>query len=136
MWKCSSRGKDWVGSNRPFQELLELPYIITETSTGLTFGKDFDYNYMGVAGKDSYEIEVTLPGYPKENVKVLVRGRELGLTIKAEKVEGESRCPGYQRSTGPLSSYNVSKAVVTYKDGLLKISVPLKTEETKELEIL
>ena len=92
--------------------------------------------------KDKYVIDIDLPGYEKENIKIEVEDGYLTVhastnTNKEEKEEG--KFVRKERYVGSCSrSFDVGEEVndedikATFKNGTLKLEIP-KKEEKKEL---
>jgi HSP20 family protein len=94
--------------------------------------------------KDNVIINAEIPGMNKEDVKVSVQDNVLTLSgeRKQEKEEKNANYHRIERSYGSFSrsftlptSVQADKVKATYKDGILKITLP-KTEEVKPKEIL
>ena len=93
--------------------------------------------------KDNIIINAEIPGMNKEDVKVSVQDN--ALTLSGErKQEKEEKNADYHRIEGSYGSFSRSftlptpvqpdKVKATYKDGILKITLP-KTEEVKPKEV-
>ena len=94
--------------------------------------------------KDNVIVNAEIPGMNKEDVKVSVQDNVLILSgeRKQEKEEKNANYHRIERSYGSFSrsftlptSVQADKVKATYKDGILKITLP-KTEEVKPKEIL
>ena len=93
--------------------------------------------------KDNVIIKAEIPGMSKEDVKVSAQDNVLTLTgeKKQEKEEKDANYHRIERSYGSFSrsftlptSVQPDKVKATYKDGILRITLP-KTEEAKPKEI-
>ncbi len=87
----------------------------------------------------AYHVDVALPGYKKEEVKLNCEHGMLSIEVKKEEKKEESKKNYYysEYSSGSFyrsfqlpSNSNPSKIEAEMKDGLLKITLP-KTEENK-----
>ena len=99
--------------------------------------------------KDSYIIEMDLPGYSKDNINLSLKDGYLNISAKVEKEKNENEESKYvrkERYYGECSrSFFVGDNLkeedinAEFKDGILKIDVPKKEEkpsdETKYIEI-
>ncbi len=88
----------------------------------------------------AYEITAELPGIDQKNIEVNVASG--GITIKAEKKEdteekkkdyyvSERRYGSFQRYFGVPESVDADKIEATFKDGVLKVTLPKTTEAQK-----
>jgi HSP20 family protein len=93
--------------------------------------------------KENVVINAEIPGMSKEDVKLSVQDNVLTLSgeKKQEKEEKDAKYHRIERNYGSFSrsftlpaSVKPDKVKATYKDGMLKISLP-KTEEAKPKEI-
>ena len=93
--------------------------------------------------KDNVIINTEIPGMSKDDVKVSVQDNVLTLTgeKKQEKEEKDANYHRIERSYGSFSrsftlptSVQPDKVKATYKDGILRITLP-KSEEVKPKEI-
>jgi HSP20 family protein len=91
--------------------------------------------------KDEYLVEVAAPGMNKEDFKIELENNFLVVSSeKEEKKEEEGKeytrkefsYQSFKRSFSLPKTIEESKIQATYKDGVLKISLP-KKEETKEM---
>lgn len=90
---------------------------------------------------NSYILEVDLPGYSKENIKIDVEDGYLTINAKVEKSENDEEKGKYvrrERFTGEMSrSFYVGEDVgvedvkASFKNGILNLEVP-KTDPEKE----
>lgn len=99
--------------------------------------------------KNSYIIEVDLPGYNKENINLSLKDGYLNISAKVEKEEKDNEDSKYvrrERFYGECSrsfyvgdSLKESDINAEFKDGILKINVPKveekSSDETKYIEI-
>ncbi|HID71639.1 MAG TPA: Hsp20/alpha crystallin family protein [Thermoplasmata archaeon] len=95
--------------------------------------------------EDRYNVTVELPGVPKDNIEVNIT--EEGLEIKAalEETKEEKkknfihreRCyQGYQRAVSFQKEIDPDKAEAELKDGILRITLPKKETDKKEVKKL
>ena len=93
--------------------------------------------------EDSYELEIDLPGYKKENVKAQLKDGYMTITAKAKKDTDEKAEDGKyirrEKYYGTCSrSFYVGKNVTEedikakFEDGVLKVTVPKKQAKPKE----
>ena len=93
--------------------------------------------------EDSYELEIDLPGYKKENVKAQLKDGYMTITAEAKKDTDEKAEDGKyirrEKYYGTCSrSFYVGKNVTEedikakFEDGVLKITVPKKQAKPKE----
>ncbi len=92
---------------------------------------------------DSYVIDIDLPGYSKENIKIKVEDGYLTVNAKTSSSNDENKKGRYvrkERYFGECSrSFYVGEEIETedvkakFKDGILELVVP-KKEEKKELK--
>ena len=99
--------------------------------------------------KDKYLIDVDLPGFEKENIKLSLNDGYLEISAKVEKEENgdEEKMVRQERFYGECSrSFYVGDEIkeedinAEFKNGILKIEIPKKEEEkklqeTKQIEI-
>ena len=92
---------------------------------------------------DSYELEIDLPGYKKENVKAQLKDGYMTITAEAKKDNDEKAEDGKyirrEKYYGTCSrSFYVGKNVTEedikakFEDGVLKVTVPKKQAKPKE----
>lgn len=87
---------------------------------------------------DQLTVQFTVAGYPKDYLTV--EASENTLTVKGEKVEGETNLFAGRAFTWArkdvTGKWDFNKAEVNYRDGLLTINVPKKEElKSKQLKI-
>ena len=98
--------------------------------------------------KDKYLIDVDLPGFEKENIKLSLNDGYLEISAKVEKEDNsdEEKMVRQERFYGECSrSFYVGDEIeekdinAEFKNGILKIEIPKKEEkklpETKQIEI-
>ena len=99
--------------------------------------------------KDKYLIDIDLPGFEKENIKLTLNNGYLEISAKVEKEENgdEEKMVRQERFYGECSrSFYVGDEIeekdinAEFKNGILKIEIPKKEEEkklseTKQIEI-
>ena len=93
---------------------------------------------------NSYILEVDLPGYSKENIKIDVEDGYLTINAKVEKSENDEEKGKYvrrERFTGEMSrSFYVGEDVevedvkASFKNGILNLEVPKVDQEKKKSE--
>jgi HSP20 family protein len=119
----------------PFREFIER-----------FFEEDFDFSISPRLATDVYEtdkdlvVEMQVPGFKKEDIKVSFQDDYLKVEGKAEE-EKEEKDKNYWRKEIRRGSFvrviplpkkvDPKKAKASFKDGILKISLP-KIEEIKE----
>lgn len=114
---------------------------------GGNFLSKFDTNMMRTDIRESdngYIIDVDLPGYNKENIKVDVTDGYLNIIAKMNSSEDDSKKGKYvrrERYYGECSrSFYIGDDIKTddvkasFKNGILSLNIPKKTEEEKESE--
>ena len=99
--------------------------------------------------KDKYLIDIDLPGFEKENIKLTLNNGYLEISANVEKEENgdEEKMVRQERFYGECSrSFYVGDEIeekdinAEFKNGILKIEIPKKEEEkklpeTKQIEI-
>ena len=95
--------------------------------------------------KDKYIVEVDLPGFDKENIKLSLNNGYLDINAKVnkeEKNEKEERYVRKERFYGECSrSFYVGENITEedinaeFKNGILKIDIPKKEEQEHKKEI-
>jgi HSP20 family protein len=119
----------------PFREFIER-----------FFEEDFDFSISPRLATDVYEtdkdlvVEMQVPGFKKEDIKISFQDDYLKVEGKAEE-EKEEKEKNYWRKEIRKGSFvrviplprkvDPKKAKASFKDGILKISLP-KIEEVKE----
>jgi len=119
----------------PFKEFIEK-----------FFEEDLDFSFSPKLATDVYEtnkdliVEMQVPGYNKEDIKISFQDDYLKVEGKAEE-EKEEKEKNYWRKEIRRGSFvrviplprkvDPKKAKANFKDGVLKISLP-KIEEAKE----
>lgn len=89
---------------------------------------------------DRYHIELSAPGYNKDNIKVSVEDDTLTITgeLKTEKKENyvkrEFRSGNFKRSFNLNGMINVEKIDAKYLDGILVVDLPKVDQEVKKLK--
>lgn len=79
---------------------------------------------------DNLVLEIKLPGYNKDNIKVVKSGKH---SLKVSSVKENDK---WSRVLNISQRYNVDKTDCLMKDGILTIKVPIKEEEKdKEIRI-
>lgn len=111
---------------------------------GNDFMKGFEINLPAanvIEGEKSYKIELAIPGFKKEDIKVNIENEVL--TISAEtKGEKEDKNEKYTRKEFSYNSFtrsfqlpktaNSEKVDAKYENGLLKLEVAKKEEAIKQ----
>lgn len=84
---------------------------------------------------DGVEIEVTLPGVPRNKLDLEVEGRELRLSARRSAgneerrvIVGQAAPDAYALKLRLGPSLDGGRLTATLKDGILKVSVPLASE--------
>ncbi len=94
--------------------------------------------------KDKYVIEVDLPGFEKENIKLSLENGYLSINAKQEREENteETKYVHKERFYGECSrSFYVGNEIkeedieASFKNGILKVEIPKKEQENKSEEI-
>ena len=95
--------------------------------------------------KDKYLIEVDLPGFEKENIKLSLHNGYLNIHAKVDKKDEEKEHEKYlrrERFFGECSrNYYVGDEIkeedinAEFKNGILKVEVPKKDEQKKTNEV-
>ncbi|MFQ6003024.1 MAG: Hsp20/alpha crystallin family protein [Candidatus Zixiibacteriota bacterium] len=137
---------------RPFRDLLSIQDEMNRLFddffgrpvTRPTWTEEVWSPYVDVSEtKDNVIVNAEIPGMSKDDVKVSVQDNVLTLSgeKKQEKEEKDANYHRIERSYGSFSrsftlptSVQPDKVKATYKNGILKITLP-KTEEVKPKEI-
>ena len=92
--------------------------------------------------EDGFKISIDMPGYDKENIKIVTENNYLTVYAEREEKEGENNYLHNERYFGKSSrSYfvgEVDKDYITasYKNGVLELFIPKEAEiEAKTIEI-
>ena len=94
--------------------------------------------------KENYQVDISIPGIEKENIKVTYKGRILTISYEQKKSEEhkeknyhrrEFECKSFARSFTVPKNVDLERISSEYKDGILTISLP-KIEEAKEDEAI
>jgi HSP20 family protein len=124
--------------NRLFDDFFGRPFIRREW-TEEAWSPSVDMSET----KDNVIVNAEIPGIPKEDIKVAVQDNILTLSGEKgqEKEEKNANYHRIERSYGSFrrsftlpTSVKPDEVKATYKDGILKITLP-KTEEVKPKEI-
>ena len=136
----------------------QLPALFNDNWLNNVFGevdKAFDvpnavypYNVLQVRNDKQevtqYEVEVALAGVGKENIDVKVRDGKLHINILKEKEEPTDTVAylkrGISQRKGSMTfnlddKVNSKKISSTYKDGLLRVVIPVVKPETIDIDI-
>jgi HSP20 family protein len=136
----------------------QLPALFNDNWLNNVFGevdKAFDvpnavypYNVLQIRNDKQevtqYEVEVALAGVGKENIDVKVRDGKLHINILKEKEEPTDTVAylkrGISQRKGSMTfnlddKVNSKKISSTYKDGLLKVVIPVVKPETIDIDI-
>ena len=109
------------------------------------FNDDFGMNFLNrshsvpsvnsLENNDSFEIDLAVPGMKKEdftielNDKVLVISSETSNTMENDKMRlNEFNFSSFQRSFRVPDSVDLDKIKASYKNGILKIKLPKRSE--------
>lgn len=148
-------GPDYVPGHYSYRE---LPALFNDSWLESIFGsvnQAFDlpnavypYNVMQVRDSNNeikqYEIEVALAGVGKENIDVKVRDSRLHIDVvkplEDTPKEVEYLRKGISQRKGGISFHlndkvNTKKISSTYKDGLLRVVIPVIQPETIDINI-
>lgn len=135
-----------------------LPALFNDNWLNSVFGdveKAFDvpnavypYNVIQVRNSKQeairYEVEVALAGVGKENIDVKVRDGQLHINVSKEKEEPSDTVTylrkGISERKGSMSfnldeKVNSKKISSSYKDGLLRVVIPVVQPETIDVDI-
>lgn len=95
--------------------------------------------------KDKYIVDVDLPGFKKENIGLSLNDGYLSIEAKLDKEEKENKDENFirrERFHGECSrSFYVGKEIkdedinAEFKNGILKVEIPKKSEEEKAKEV-
>ncbi len=136
----------------------QLPALFNDNWFNTIFGdvdKAFDvpnavypYNVLQVRNDKQdviqYEVEVALAGVKRENIDVKVRDGKLNIDVNRDKEESSDTVSylkrGISQRHGSLAfnlneKVNSKKITSVYKDGLLKIVIPVVKPETIDIDI-
>lgn len=138
--------------------LRQLPALFNDNWLNNVFGefeKAFEvpnavypYNVVQVRNSEQeaiqYEVEVALAGVGKENIDVKVRDGQLHINIAKEKEEPSTTLTylkkGISQRKGSMTfnldeKVNSKKITSSYKDGLLRVIIPVVQPETIDVDI-
>lgn len=138
--------------------LRQLPALFNDNWLNNVFGefeKAFEvpnavypYNVIQVRNSEQeaiqYEVEVALAGVGKENIDVKVRDGQLHINIAKEKEEPSTTLTylkkGISQRKGSMTfnldeKVNSKKITSSYKDGLLRVVIPVVQPETIDVDI-
>ena len=79
---------------------------------------------------NSYELQVRLPGYTKEDIKLNIENRELTLSYDGEETTWKSKFSKKFRLNDGISFSNITAKM---EDGILYIKLPLTKEANSKL---
>ena len=91
--------------------------------------------------QDHFEVEVAAPGMNKDDFKIEVQNRVLGISSELKEDNNEDNknytrrefnYRSFKRNFTLPKSVNEEKISANYKDGVLRIEIPKQTEERKE----
>lgn len=129
--------------NNPFQRIGDKYGHFIDTDHFL--GRDpFQELWMApsdiIKGKSGYELEIALPGFVKDEVRINVEGDRL--MIKAEKksqnkrqyLHNEIPAGARERMIKLDDSVDVDKISAKMENGILKISLPSREQENSKIE--
>lgn len=142
----------------PERVLRQLPALFNDYWLNNMFGeveKAFEvpnavypYNVIQVRNSKQedvqYEVEVALAGVGKENIDVKVRDGQLHIIVSKEKEEPSETTTylkkGISQRKGSMSfnldeKVNSKKITSSYKDGLLRVVIPVVQPETIDVDI-
>jgi HSP20 family protein len=93
------------------------------------------------AGTEGYQLEMALPGFRKDDVKIELDENVL-MVSSSKQDESDDNQAGYTRREFSYSSFrrrfslpedaDAEKIVAGFQDGILKLSIPKKTEALKK----
>lgn len=119
-----------------FEKAFEVPNAV------------YPYNVIQVRNSKQedvqYEVEVALAGVSKENIDVKVRDGQLHINISKDKEEVTDTTTylkkGISQRRGSMSfnldeKVNSKKITSSYKDGLLRVIIPVVQPETIDVDI-
>lgn len=138
--------------------LRQLPALFNDNWINNLFGefeKAFDvpnavypYNVIQVRNSKQeairYEVEVALAGVGKDNIDVKVRDGQLHINISKEREDPSDTISylkkGISERKGSMTfnldeKVNSKKITSTYKDGLLRVTIPVVQLETIDVDI-
>lgn len=92
----------------------------------LTWPQSSHYSKMPIISKDEngYEIQLTLPGYEKEDLEILIEGDVL--TIKTTNLGAESSISEFEKSYSLPEDIDTNKCNATMRAGILTITLEFK----------
>ena len=145
----------FASTDRVFRQ---LPALFNDNWLNNVFGemeKAFDvpnavypYNVIQVRNSKQedvqYEVEVALAGVGRENIDVKVRDGQLHINISKDKEEAMDTTTylkkGISQRRGSMSfnldeKVNSKKITSSYKDGLLRVIIPVVQPETIDVDI-
>lgn len=150
-------GPDYVPGHCSMREYRQLPALFNDHWLDQMFNsihQAFDvpnavYPYNVIASRNDkgeikhYEIEVALAGVGKENIDVRVRDARLHIDVNKntdEEPEVEYLRKGISQRKGELTfrlneKVNSKKITSLYKDGLLRVTIPVVQPETIDIDI-
>lgn len=150
-----------MGPLSPERALRQLPALFNENWLDSLFGqfdRAFDvpnavypYNILRVADPKTqeikqYEVEVALAGVGKEAIEVKVKDGQLLINVSptnevpTEDINQEYLRKGISQRKGNLTfnidkKVNIKKISSSYKDGLLKVTIPVMKPELINIDV-
>jgi len=150
-----------AGSLSPDRALRQLPALFNENWLDSLFGqfdRAFDvpnavypYNILLVVDPKiqevkQYEVEVALAGVGKEAIEVKVKDGQLLINVSptnevtTENINQEYLRKGISQRKGNLTfnldkKVNIKKISSSYKDGLLKVTIPVTKPESINIDV-
>ncbi len=145
----------YASTDRVFRQ---LPALFNDNWLNIMFGEvekafeapnaGYPYNVIQVRNSKQedvqYEVEVALAGVGKENIDVKVRGGQLHINIAKNKDEPSDATMylkrGISQRKGSMTfnldeKVNSKNITSSYKDGLLRVVIPVVQPETIDVDI-
>lgn len=124
----------------PFAGFPNQPYRTSTTNSSVARSTHPGANIM--KSETGFQIQLAIPGIPKENVKVEIHEDQLVITATNPNQEPKTNFVRYEFDyTNFKRSFRLPKNVDTvnlkaaFEQGVLTIDLPLKQPETRNIEI-
>lgn len=116
-----------LNSTKTFNEFFED--FFKDVSFETKGYKDFDI----IEKTDSNVIEMLVPGYKKENIKINIEDSILKISYETTEEEKYSKyVKSFNKSFKINSNVNIDDITASLEDGILRISIPKEKEELKK----
>lgn len=112
-----------------------VPSTTYTTNVGSTFNTWFPYSRVS-KNDEGYEVTVELPGLSRSDIDINVQGKTLTISANREMKHGKTQHKEEYKNSWALPDHTSFESInARYEAGVLTVTIPLKKEYSRKIEI-